>query len=114
MSDTLTIVDLSLWTRIGVTEEERAKEQQILIVIEFPQDAAAIAKNDDVRKGIDYAQVIAAVQEVGKEERSTIEALAEDIAAVILLKFRPDSVRVTVTKVTVPGVRCVNLTITRP
>ncbi len=111
---TITIADLELQTRIGLTEAERAKEQRVTVSLSFPVDAASVAQADDVTQGIDYAAVREAVRELAKAERKTIERLAEDVAATVLKRFHPRSVEVTVTKFPFPDAKAVHLRITRP
>ncbi|OGJ59933.1 hypothetical protein A2881_02255 [Candidatus Peribacteria bacterium RIFCSPHIGHO2_01_FULL_55_13] len=112
--DTLTITDLELWTRIGVPDEERKAEQRILVTIELQGDLSPVGKSDDVSKGIDYEMLTNEVRALAKTERKTIERLAEDIAAMIIALYNPESVKVSVWKEPLPGVRGVKATITRP
>ncbi|MBM3227530.1 dihydroneopterin aldolase [Candidatus Peribacteria bacterium] len=112
--NTLTIHDLELWTHIGVPEEERKTEQRILVTIELLSDLSPVGKTDDVTQGIDYEQLVHDVRVLAKIERKTIERLAEDIAAMILKSYKPESVKVSVLKQPLPGVRGVKATITRP
>jgi dihydroneopterin aldolase len=111
--DSLIIHDLELWTRIGVPEEERKTEQRILVTIELFGDLSSVAKSDDVTRGIDYEQLTNDVRSLATTERKTIERLAEDIAAMILTSYKPQSVKVSVWKESMPGVRGVMATIFR-
>ena len=113
MDDTITITDLELWTKIGVTEDERTKEQRVLVTVRLPVDAAAVAQDDDVSKGTSYFDVTKAVRALAAMERKTIERLAEDIASAILRNFHPASVTVTVKKFPIAGARNVAIRIHR-
>lgn len=113
MNDTLTITDLSLWTRIGVPDAERETEQRLHLTITMSTDAAVVAKDDDIQKGIDYDAVCKAVRELGNQERKTIEKLAEDIADLILRDFSVEKVDVTVKKYVIPGTENVSVSIER-
>ena len=113
MDDTITITDLELWTRIGVTEEERTRDQRLLVTVTFPTDAAAVAARDDLSQGIDYADVVLAIRALAATERKTIERLAEDIASAILRNFHPASVTVIVKKFPIAGARNVAIQIHR-
>ncbi len=112
MEDIIRISVLELWTHIGVPEEERSVPQRILISVELALSTKSAAKRDSV--SIDYATVAEDLRNLAREERRTIERLAEDAAAVILKKYRPKSVSVTVHKFALPGAKEVTLTITRP
>lgn len=112
--DTLTITDLELWTRIGVPDEERKAEQRILVTIELSLDLSAVSASDDVTQGINYKTLTNDVRALGKKERKTIERLGEDIAHMILQKYAPHAVKVSVFKQPLPGVKGVTATIARP
>ncbi|MBI3618464.1 dihydroneopterin aldolase [Candidatus Peregrinibacteria bacterium] len=98
MPDFLTITDLELWTRIGVTAEEREAEQRLLVTVAMECETSAAGASDSVDQSIDYVAVRNAIVELGKIERKTIERLAEDVASLVLEKFKPDAVEVTVKK----------------
>ena len=110
----MTIHDLELWTHIGVPEEERKKEQRLLVTLEMQLDTDAAAKSDDIEKSIDYEKVVAEIRVLAKAERKTLERFAEDIAESVLKKFHPEQVTVTVKKFALPGTASVSLTIVRP
>lgn len=111
--DTLTITDLELWTRIGVPDEERQTEQRILVTIELLGDLSPVGKTDDVSKGIDYETLTNDVRALTKTERKTIERFAEDIAGMILKSYKPESVKVSVFKQPLPGIKGITATIER-
>lgn len=111
--DTLTVIDIAVWTHIGVPDEERATEQRLLISIECTIDTRPSAKMDDVKKSINYLGLSSDIQKLAHKERKTIERFAEDIATMTLRNYKPESVRVTVKKFALPGAEEVSLTITR-
>src|SRR3990167_3064731 len=112
--DHLTIHDLELWTRIGVPEEERKAEQRLLLSVDMTLDTKAAAEGYDVKKSINYADLSQDLRALATTERKTIERFAEDAAGLILKKYHPESVTVTVKKFAVPGSAYVAITITRP
>ena len=114
MADHLTITDLELWTHIGVPEEEREREQRLLVTIELLFDARPAAETDDVQKSVDYEKLAADVRACAKSERQTIERLAEDIARMILEKYHPGQCSITEKKYILPGVKEVSVSIRRP
>lgn len=96
--DSIFLKDIEVWTRIGVPEAERAKAQRVLVRIELFGSLQKVGTTDDIAHGTDYAAVTDAVTKIGATERKTVERFAEDIAAVILTNFKPDSVKVIVCK----------------
>jgi dihydroneopterin aldolase len=113
MRDSLTIDSLELWTHIGMGEEERRSEQRLLVTIAM-ELAHEGPHGDDLRRSIDYEQVVAHVRTEAKRERHTLECFAEEAAAMILGNFQPRRVRITVKKFALPGVAGTSLTIERP
>ena len=114
MHDTIAITDLELQARIGAPEEERAQPQKLLISLEMHLDTSVAGKEDDLEKTIDYEAVKDAVLGLGKAEWHIIEAVAEDIATMILEKFNPEGVTVTVKKFPFEDTKEVSITISRP
>ncbi len=112
--DSLSIDGIELSTHIGVPEEERKKEQRLLVSIELFLDLSAAGRTDDVTQSVDYYQVTLRIRTLAQQERKTIESFAEDIAQMILKEFQPaGGVKVSVWKFPMPGVRAVCATIER-
>ncbi len=114
MADLLSIENLEFWTRIGASDGERSAEQRLLVSVALDIDVKSASRTDDLLQTIDYEAVKEAILLLRTGERHIIEHLAEDIAAMILRKFAPGRMTVTVTKFPLPGVRSVSITITRP
>ncbi len=113
--DSILLQNINVWTRIGIPDEERRQKQQIFVTVELLGSLRSIAKSDNVSDGIDYAKVTEEVQEIAKIERKTIERFAEDIASMILQKFKPEGgVRVTVVKKPDLPLESASVTIVRP
>jgi dihydropteroate synthase len=97
-------------SRIGVTREERAEPQEVLVDIEVILTAGACGTRDDLVETVDYAELAAIAQAVAaREEYRLVETLAERIATnvgretfrapgVSALRSRVESLRVRVTK----------------
>ena len=113
MNDVLSITDLELWTRIGVPAEERSIEQRVLVTVEMTLDTRSAAKADDVKKSINYFDVAQDMKALATKERKTIERLAEDIAKLVLKKYKPEEVAVTVKKFALPATSGTTLRICR-
>ena len=110
----ISIVDLEVFYRVGVTEEERANSQRLLLTVEMDCNFAAAAKSDNIADTIDYAAISQRLLKFG-EGRSwkLIEKLASDIAGMVLIGFRPRSVTVEVKKFSIPQARHVSVGVTR-
>ena len=113
MSDQLNIIDCELWTRIGVSKEEREAEQRLLVTVGMTVDTRAAAKSDDVKKSINYFDLATDLKLLAHKERKTIERFAEDIAQMILKKHKPIDVTVTVKKFAIPAAKAIEIQITR-
>ncbi len=110
----ISIVDLEVFYRVGVPDEERSKPQRLLLTVEMDCDFSKAAKTDDIGDTIDYFAVSRRLLKFG-DGRSwkLIEKLAADIANLILAEFKPQSVTVEVKKFPIPEARCVSVVITR-
>jgi dihydroneopterin aldolase len=108
----ISIIDLEVFYRVGVTEEERANPQRLLLTIDLDFDFSSAAISDRVNRTIDYAEVCQTVLRLG--ERRTwklIETIATDIANKVLVEFRPERVAVEVKKFPFPQARHVSVSI---
>jgi dihydroneopterin aldolase len=110
----ITIVDLEVSLHVGVTDEERAKPQRLLLTVDLDLDFASAARTDRLTKTIDYFAVAQRLLHYG-EGRSwkLIEKLATDIADLVLAEFHPESVRVEVKKFVIPQARHVSVSLTK-
>jgi 7,8-dihydroneopterin aldolase/epimerase/oxygenase len=116
--DRISIKDLRIGTRIGVTEEERAEPQKVVIDIDIAADLTRAAASDHLSDTIDYHAVTVQVAElVRSEETDLLEHLAAKIATLIGSLDGVDGVTVEVSKESPPipeDVGAVSVTIERP
>ena len=114
MNSKISIIDLEVFYRVGVPDEERAKPQRLLLTVEMDFDFSAATRSDDILDTIDYFAVSQRLLKFG-DGRSwkLIEKLAADIADIILAEFKPKNVTVEVKKFPLPEARCVSATVTR-
>ena len=110
----ITIVDLEVFYRVGVPEEERAKPQRLLLTLDIKFDFSSAAVSGRIGRTIDYFEVAQRLAKLG-EGRSwrLIESVATDVANKILSEFHPESVTVEVKKFSIPAAQYVSVTITR-
>lgn len=114
MPDLLTIHDLAVDCRIGVTDAERATPQPIRIDLELQIDAAKAAATDQVTDALNYAALVSEVKALAESRPfSLLETLSEAIASLILSRFGTPSVRVRVKKRALPGVDFAAVEMTR-
>jgi dihydroneopterin aldolase len=110
----ITIVDLEVFYRVGISEEERAKPQRLLLTLDIKFDFSSAAVSGRIGRTIDYYEVAQRLLKLG-ETRSwrLIESVATDVADKILSEFHPDSVTVEVKKFSIPEARYVSVSLTK-
>jgi 7,8-dihydroneopterin aldolase/epimerase/oxygenase len=110
----ISIVDLGVLYRVGVSDEERAQPQRLLLTVEMNCDFSAAAQTDSIADTIDYFAVSQRLLSFG-EGRSwkLIEKLAADICEMILSEFKPDSVTVEVKKFPIREARHISVILTK-
>lgn len=116
--DKISIRDLRVQMRVGVTAEERAHPQTVIISVDMWSDLVVPGKTDELSDTVDYHAVTVAVAElVRSTEAKLLEHVAEKIAASIGAIEGVDGVSVEVTKESPPipeDVRAVSVKIERP
>lgn len=87
----------------GVLPHEKEQLQRFVVDLELFLDLQAAGRADDLTLTVNYDEVFHQVERiVTQESYNLIEALAENIAAFLLLKFPLTSVEVTVYKPEAP------------
>lgn len=112
--DLIAIRDLEVHYHVGVPDAERAKAQRLLIDVEMGSDFTAAAASDDLTRTIDYYAVSRRLLRLG-EGRSwrLIEALAVEIAELVLKEYGAAKVAVEVKKFILPETRHVSVRVER-
>jgi 7,8-dihydroneopterin aldolase/epimerase/oxygenase len=114
MNSKISIVDLEVFYRAGVPDVERAKPQRLLLTVEMEFDFSAAAQSDSIADTIDYFAVSQRLLKLGEaREWKLIEKLAADIAEMILVEFKPQSVMVEVKKFPIPQARHVSVRLSK-
>ena len=110
----ITIVDLEVFYRVGISEEERAKPQRLLLTLDIKFDFSSAAVSGRIGRTIDYYEVTLRLLKLG-EKRSwrLIESVATDVADRILSEFHPENVTVEVKKFSIPEAHYVSVTLTK-
>jgi len=110
----ITIVDLEVFFRVGVTDEERAKPQRLLLTIDLKFDFASAAVSGRLARTIDYYEVAKQLKKLGDNRNwRLIESVAMEIADKILAEFHPESATVEVKKFSIPEARYVSVSLTK-
>lgn len=110
----ISIVDLEVFFQIGVTDEERAKPQRLLITVEMDLDFTTASLSDRVEKTINYYDVCQELLKFGQGRSwRLLEKLAANIADYVLTKFRPDVVTVEIKKFVIPQARYVSVALAK-
>ena len=113
----ITIVDLEVSWCVGVTDEERANPQRLLVTVDMSLDFSSASVSDRIEKTINYQAVAEGLLKFG-EGRSwkLLEKMAANIADWILDEFKPQGVMVEVKKFSIPQARFVSVSLgkTRP
>ncbi len=112
--DLITISELEVSYCVGVTDEERATPQRLLLSIELLHDFTIAASRDDLWYSIDYQHVSNRLLALG-EKRSwkLIERVAVDIADLLLREYKPAEVAVEVRKFSLPQAKHVAVYVRR-
>lgn len=98
--DEVFLAGLRFFAYHGVHPEEKARGQRFTVDVRMWADLRAAGETDDLTRAVDYSAVHKAVRAVVEgPPRDLIEAVAEEIAAVVLAGFPPVArVEVTVRK----------------
>lgn len=110
----INIVDLEVFYCVGVTDEERAAPQRLLITVEMAFDFSSAALSDRVERTIDYHAVAQMLLNYG-EGRSwkLLERLVTNLADMILAEFKAQNVSITVKKFVIPQARHVSVQLSK-
>lgn len=97
--DRIFITGLKLDVLIGVYASERDAAQPLSFDIEFGFDNRLPAASDDLADTIDYAAVVARLRDwLGHTRYELLEALLEQMAAMLKAEFNAGTVRIRVHK----------------
>ena len=110
----ISIVDLEVFFQIGITEEERAKPQRLLITVEMDFDFSTAALSDRLEKTINYFDVAQELLKYGNNRNwKLLEKLTANVADFILARFKPETVTVEIKKFPIPQARYVSVILVR-
>jgi len=80
--DSVKVTELRASTRIGVTDEERATPQNVIVSLEVFRDLLDASTNDDIESTVDYGTLVPEVAKlIEHSEHRLLERLAGAIAS---------------------------------
>lgn len=110
----ITIADLEVSYHLGVTDEERAKPQRLLITVELTFDFTPAVISDRLERTINYHDVAKDLMKLGAGRSwKLLEKLTTNIAETIMARYKPLSVAVEVKKFAFPEARHVAASVTK-
>jgi dihydroneopterin aldolase len=115
MSDIIRVIDLEVFVRIGVPEEERREPQRLLISLEMSVDSFShAAGTDNLARTVNYFEVAQLVKKITAEPpRKLLETLAEEMAAKILDAFPIKKIVIEIKKFILPDAQYVSVRVER-
>ena len=112
--DQILISRLELFTRLGATDAERGQPQRVLASIVLEPTRGFAELRDRLAQTVDYDAVAQAVKALAKEgERTLIETLAEEIAALVLRRFAVNAIEIELRKFFLPDAEFTGVRIRR-
>lgn len=97
--DTIFIEQLAIETTIGIYDWEQSVKQLLLIDIDIAWDNRKSAKSDNILETLNYADVAMMVtQYVERNKFFLIERVAEEIAELLLTRFKLSKIKIKVCK----------------
>jgi dihydroneopterin aldolase len=114
-ADRIDIVGLAVPAVIGIFDWERKVRQRVVLDLTLHAGLRRAARSDRIADALDYKKVSKRVQEAVRKSRfRLLEALAEEVARLLLAEFPARKVVVRVEKPgALRGARTVAVTITR-
>jgi|ERR1044071_8793111 FolB domain-containing protein len=108
----ITIADLEVFYCIGISSEERAKPQRLLVTVDMTFDISTAAVSDRIEKTINYHTLAQELIKFGQGRTwRLVERLVSNIAERILTEYGPQAVTVEVKKFAIPQARYVSVTL---
>jgi len=99
LSDRILVRDLRIRCIVGINDEERVKQQDVIINLSMDVDLKKAGDTDEFSHTVDYKELKQDIYAmVEKSEYFLIEAMAEKVASIVLSREKVKSVTVTVDK----------------
>jgi dihydroneopterin aldolase len=110
----ITISELEVYYCVGVSDEERAKPQRLLITIDMSVDFSSASITDRIERTINYQTIADRLLAFGEKRAwRLLERLVANIADMIMNDFKPQAVMVEAKKFSIPKAKHVAVSLTR-
>ena len=114
LPDEIHIEQLDVFTRVGVSEEERANPQRLTVSISFWPYQQTIDLADHIERTVNYSTVAQETKNFLRDQSvSLIETLAERLASHLLNSFPIQKVTIELRKFALQDAKYVSVTVTR-
>ena len=113
--DTIFLHEVKVETKLGVPEWERMTPQTVVLDLEIAMPHSRSCQTDAIEDTIDYGAVVARIRQLLAEKSfRLVEALAEQVAQLVLNEFGAPWVKVRVAKPGIlPGLKQLGVVIER-
>lgn len=113
-NDRIHIEQIELHARVGVTEEERAQAQRLVLSLTIWPQRRFNELQDDVANSVDYAAVATAARDfVATKSTRLIETLSEQLVSHLLKSFSIAKIQLELRKFVLPDCAHVAVILTR-
>jgi 7,8-dihydroneopterin aldolase/epimerase/oxygenase len=110
----IAIVDLEVFYCVGVTEEERAKPQRLLLTVDMSLDFSSAAVSDRIERTINYQHLAEGLRKFGEGRKwKLVEKLVTNVADWVVTEYKPEAVMVEVKKFSIPQAQFVSVSVER-
>lgn len=113
--DIIFLQEVKVQTILGVPDWERLQPQTVVLDIELAMPHSRSCQTDAIEDTIDYGRIVVRIRERLQEKSfRLVEALAEDIAHMIMHEFGTPWIKIRVAKPGIlPGVKQLGVTLER-
>ena len=99
METYLKIKNITLWSRVGVLEEERELGQLFSLDVFIWADFENCTQNDDIKSTVDYSKLVEILKCQSKKISCfTIEKYSNEILKIIHEEFKSNRIKIILTK----------------
>jgi|SRR4051812_23245245 dihydroneopterin aldolase len=110
----ITISDLEVFYCVGITDEERAKPQRLLVTVDMMVDFTSASVSDRIEKTINYQEVANELLGYGHSRSwKLLEKLVANMADMVMARYKPQAVAVEIKKFSIPQAKHVSVSLAR-